>query len=161
GALGTAVAGDAELNLLSLAIPVPVARVGIGLDAVAADVEPDGRIESGVLANEDVDELIVEGCAVFESFKVALGQSPVADGFGNTSDELADSGLALGRADFAVQIFRGDDVGRGHGPIFGNFDVLLLEDHVALCVSDLSKAEIPFEFVVGGHSGLGEEATEG
>ncbi len=29
--------------------------VGVGLDAVAADVEPDGRIESGILAEEDVD----------------------------------------------------------------------------------------------------------
>ena len=55
----------------------------------------------------------------------------------------------------------GDDVGRGHGPVFGDFDVLLLEDHVALGVGDLSEAEIPFDFVVGGDAGLGEEAAEG
>ena len=105
GALRLAVAGDAELDLLRLRIPVPVAGVGIGLDAVAADVEPDGRIEGGVLADEDVDELVVESGTVFGSLEVALGQSPVADGFGDAGDELADSGLALGRADFAVQIF--------------------------------------------------------
>ena len=81
-----AVAGDAELDLLGLGIPVPVAGVGIGLDAVAAYVEPDGRVEGGVLADEDVHEFVVEGGAVFWSFEVALGQSPVADGFGYASD---------------------------------------------------------------------------
>ena len=105
GALRLAVSGDAEFDLLSLRIPVPVAGVGVGLDAVAANVEPDGRVEGGVLADEDVDEFVVEGCAVFGSFEIALGESPVADGFGDAGDEGADSGFALGRADFAVQIF--------------------------------------------------------
>ena len=84
---------------------MPVARVRVGLDAVAANVEPDGRVEGGVLAHEDVDELVVEGGSVFGSFEVALRQSPVADGFGDAGDEGADSGFALRRADFAVQIF--------------------------------------------------------
>src|SRR5208282_1010338 len=161
GALRIAVAGDAEFDLLRLRIPVPVASVGVGLDAIAADVEPDGRIEGGVLANEDVDELVVESGSVFGRLEVALGQSPVANGFGDPGDERADSGFALGRADLAVQVFRGDDVGRGHRPVFGNFDVFLLEDHIALRVGDLSETEIPFEFVVGRDAGLGEEAAEG
>ena len=161
GALRLAVAGDSEFDLLGLRIPVPVAGVGVGLDAVAAYVEPDGRVEGGVLADEDVDEFVVEGCSVFGSFEIALGQSPVADGFGDAGDELADSGFALGRADLAVQVFRGHDVGRGHGPVFGDFDVFLFEDHVALGVGDLGEAEIPFEFVVGRDAGLGEEAAEG
>ena len=55
GALRLAVAGDAEFYLLSLAVPIPVAGVRVWLDAVAAHVEPDGRIEGGVLAHEDVD----------------------------------------------------------------------------------------------------------
>ncbi len=156
-----AVAGDAELDLLGARIPVPVASVGIGFDAIAADVEPDGRVEGGVLADKDVDEFVVEGCTVFGSFEVALGQSPIADGFGDAGDELADSGLALGRADLTVQIFARDDVGRGHGPVFGDFDVFLFEDDTAVRVGDLGKAEIPLEFVVGGDAGLGEEAVEG
>ena len=90
-----------------------------------------------------------------------MGHSPVADGFGDAGDELADSGFALGSADFAVQIFAGHDVGGGHGPVFGDFDVLLLEDHVALGIGNLSEAEIPFDFGVGGDAGLGEEAAEG
>src|ERR1019366_2204038 len=123
GALGLAIAGNAELDLLGLSVPVPVAGVGIGLDAVAADVEPDGRVERSVLAEEDVDEFVVELGTVFGSFEVALSQSPIADGFGNAGDELADSGLTLGSADLAMQVLAGHDVGRGHGPVFGDFDI--------------------------------------
>ena len=57
--------------------------------------------------------------------------------------------------------FDGHDVGGGHGPVFGDFDVFLLEDDVALGVGDLSEAEFPFDFVVGRDAGLGEEAAEG
>ena len=64
GALGLGVSGDAEFYLLGLRIPVPAAAVGVGLDAVASDVEPDGRVEGGVLADEDVDEFVVESGAV-------------------------------------------------------------------------------------------------
>src|SRR5579864_448908 len=40
GALGLAVSGDTEFDLLGLRVPVPVAAVGVGLDAVASDIEP-------------------------------------------------------------------------------------------------------------------------
>ena len=144
-----------------LAIPVPVLRVGVGLDAVAAYVEPDGRVEGGILADEDVDEFIVESCAVFGRVEVALRHTPVADGFGDAGDQLAHAGFALGGAEGAVQIFGGHDVGRGHGPVFGDLDIFLLEDHSALGVGDLSGAQFPFDLVVGRDAGLGEEAAEG
>src|SRR5207302_5005506 len=121
----------------------------------------DGRVEGGILAHEDVDEFVVESCAVFRRFEIALRESPVADGFGDAGYELADSGLALGATDFAVQVFAGHDVGGGHGPVFGDFDVFLFEDYATFGVSDLGEAEIPLEFVVGGDAGLGEEAAEG
>ena len=140
---------------------MPVAGVGVGFDAVAAYVEPDWRIEGGVLAEQDVAEFVVECGAVFGSFEIALRHAPVADGFGDASYQGADSGFALGRADGAVQVFRGHDVGRGHRPVFGDFDVFLLEDRVALGVGDLSGAALPFDLVVGRDAGLGEEAAEG
>ena len=65
---------------------MPVAAVGVGLDTVTSDVEPDGRVEGSVLANEDVDEFFVEGGAVFGSAEVALRRTPVADGFGDAGD---------------------------------------------------------------------------
>jgi hypothetical protein len=60
-----------------------------------------------------------------------------------------------------VKIFGGDDVGRGHRPVFGDLDILLLEDDAALGVGDLSGAEFPLDFVVGRDAGLGEQAAEG
>ena len=88
-------------------------------------------------------EFVVECGAVFGRFEIALGQAPVADGLGDASHQGADSGLALGRADGSVQVFRGHDVGRGHGPVFGDFDVFLLEDRVALGIGDLSECGAP------------------
>ena len=140
---------------------MPVAGVGVGFDAIASYVEPDGRIEGGVLADQDVAEFVVERCAIFRRFEIALGQAPVADGLSDASHQGADSRLALGRADGAVKILAGHDVGRGHGPVFGDFDVFLLEDGVALGVGDLSGAALPFDLVVGRDAGLGEETAEG
>ena len=59
-----------------------------------------------------------------------------------------------------MQIFRGDDVGRRHGPVAGNLDIFLLEDHAAFGVGDLCQAQLPFDFVVGRDAGLGEESAE-
>ena len=61
----------------------------------------------------------------------------------------------------AVEVLAGDDVGRGHGPVGGDFDVLLLEDGAALVVLDDGVAELPDDLVVGGDAGFGEVAGEG
>jgi hypothetical protein len=80
--------------------------------------------------------------------------TPVANGFGDAGDERADSALALGRVERAVQIFAGHDVGRGHRPVLGDLDIFLLEDDAALRVGDLGEAELPLELVVGRDAGL-------
>ena len=82
------------------------------------------------------------------------------DGFGDAGDELADAGLALGRADLAVEVLGGDDVGRGHGPVDGDLDVLLLEDDLAAHVIDGGGAALPLDLVVGRDAGFGELAGE-
>ena len=63
-ALGLGVAGDGELDRARVRVPVPVLRVGVGLEAVAADVEPDGRVERDLLIQKKVGELGVEGLGV-------------------------------------------------------------------------------------------------
>ena len=85
--------------------------------------------------------------------EVAAGDAPVADGLGDAGDEGADAGLTLGGAVEAVEVFGGDDVGRGHGPVGGDLDVLLLEDDLALEVLDDGVAELPDDLVVGGDAG--------
>ncbi len=143
---------------------MPVLGVGVGLEAVAADVEPDGRVEGHLLVEEEVRELGVEGFGVLGGGEVAGGDAPVADGLGDAGDEGADSGLTLVGAVEAVEVLGGHDVGGGHGPVGpvgGDLDVLLLEDGLALEVLDDGVAELPDDLVIGGDAGAGEVAVEG
>src|SRR6185312_3191093 len=119
------VAGDRELDLTRGGVPVPVLGVGVGFEAVAADVEPDGRVEGDLLVEQQVDELGEEDVGVFGGGEVAAGDAPVADGFGDAGDEGADAGLTLVGADQAVEVLAGHDVGGGHGPVGGDFHILL------------------------------------
>src|SRR5271167_704216 len=75
--------------------------------------------------------------------------------------QLAHAGFALIGASLPVKILRGDYVGRGHGPVFGDLDVFLLKDHASLGVGDLGIAEFPLDLVVGRDTGLGEKTAEG
>src|SRR5438552_7890073 len=97
---------------------------------------------------------------VFGGAEVSVGQTPIANRFGDARDELPHASFALRRADFSVQIFRGHDVGGRHGPIFGDLNVLLLEDGRALRVGDERGAQLPLHFVVWRHSRPGEKALE-
>src|SRR5262249_48333162 len=139
----------------------PVLGVGVRLNAIASYVKPDGGVESRVLANQDVSEFVVESSAVFGRTEIALGQSPVANGFSDAGDELANPGLALRSAKRTVKVLAGHDVSGGHRPVFGDFDVFLFEDDVAVCIGDGGGAQFPFDLVIGADAGLGEEATEG
>ena len=104
-ALGLGVAGGGVDDFALRAIPMPVLGVGVGLEAVAADVEPDGGVEGDLLVEQQVGELGVEGGGVFRGGEVAGGEAPVADGLGNAGDEGADAVLAFGGADEAVEVF--------------------------------------------------------
>ena len=104
GALGLGVAGGGEGDLTFFCVPVPVLRVGVGFEAVAADVEPDGGVEGDLLVEQEVDELGVEGFGVFGGGEVAVADAPIADGLGDAGDEGADAELTLRRADEAVEI---------------------------------------------------------
>ena len=154
------VAGDTIFDTLRLVIPVPVLRVGVGLDAIAADIEPYRRVECRLLLQEQVGELVVEDGRIFGGLEVAAGNTPIANGLGNTGDERAHTALALGRAQRAVQIFAGDNVGRRHRPVLRHLDIFLLEDNAALSVGDLRGAQLPLELVIGRDAGRGEEALE-
>ena len=161
GALGLGVAGDGELDGAGVRVPVPVLGVGVGVEAVAADVEPDGGVEGDLLVEEEVGELGVEDFGVFGGAEVAVADAPVADGLGDAGDEGADAGLAFVGSVETMQILAGDDVGRGDGPVGGDFDVALLEDELALPVLDDGVAALPGDLVVGRDPGGGEVAGKG
>ena len=93
-ALRVAVAGHGELDGAGVRVPVPVLGVGVGLEAVAAHVEPDGRVEGDLLRHEQVRELVVEDGGVFGRGEVAARDAPVADRLSHAANELADAGFA-------------------------------------------------------------------
>ena len=161
GALGLGVAGDGELNLSGGSVPVPVLGVGVGLEAIAAYVEPDGRVEGDLLMKEEVGEFGVESGGILGRGEVSVADAPIADGLCDTGDESADTRLALGGAIEAVEVLGRDDVGGSHGPVGRDLDVFLLEDGLALVVLNDGVAEFPDDFVVGRDTGAGEVTGEG
>ena len=128
---------------------MPVLAVGVRLQPVAAHVEPDGRVEGHLLGEQHGGELVVEDAGVGFAGEVAAVETPVANGLGDAAYELADAGFALRGAELPVQILRGHDIGGGHRPVEGDFDIALLEDGVALGVGDGGGAALPLDFVVG------------
>ncbi len=105
-------------------------------------------------------EIVVEGGGILFGGEVAAFLSPLGDGVGDAADEGADTALALGGPGLAMEVLRGDDVGRGHGPVDGDLDILLLEDDFAAHVIDGGGAALPLDFVIGRDAGAGELARE-
>ena len=60
-------------------------------------------------------------------------------------DELLDAKFALGRADFAVEVFAADDVRRQLAPERWDFAVGLLENQFAILAFDLGAADFPID----------------
>ena len=58
--------------------------------------------------------------------------APIADGLSHAAYQSAHAAFTVAGAQSSVQILARDDVRRGHRPIFRDFDVLLLEDALAL-----------------------------
>ena len=139
--------GEVEDRVHRVAARVDEAGGGLGL-RLDADVEPDGRVEGGDLVDEDRGELVVEGVAVGGGLEVAALLAVARDRAGDALDQLPDGGLALGRADAAVEVLLDDDVRRGLRPGLGDLDVLLLEDRLALLGHDRRRAQLPLDRVV-------------
>src|ERR1039457_2829079 len=139
---------------------MPVRGIGLRLYALTTYIEPDGRVKGHVLTNQQVDQFVVEGGSIFGGAEVSVFHAPIANGFGYTGYQLAHSGLALIGANLSVEVFRRNYISRGHRPIFGNFDIFLLEDHVSLGVRTLGMAKFPLDLGVGGNARLGEKTAE-
>ena len=125
-------------------IPAPVAF--ISHDAVLmveAHVEPDGRVERAMLMQAEPSQVAVEPLAVGGAGEVAVFETPIGDRAGHPVDQLADAVLPLLGADFAVEVFAADDVGRKLRPERGDFAIGLLEQHFAILTFDGRRADFP------------------
>jgi hypothetical protein len=100
-----------------------------------------------VLVETEPGEVAVEALAVVGGGEVAVFHAPVGDRANDAVDELADAVLALGRADFAVEVFAADDVGRELRPEGGDFAVGLLEEDFAVLALDGGGADFPLDRV--------------
>ena len=130
----------------AVGIPAPVAlRAGDAVLVIQADVEPDGRVERAVLMQAEPGEFAVEAFAIGGAGEVAVFEAPIGDRAGDAVDELLDAVFALGRADFAVEVFAADDVRGQLAPERRHFAVGLLEDQLAVLAFDLRAANFPID----------------
>src|SRR5438874_11896161 len=111
-----------------------------------ADVEPDRRVESGKLVDEDELELGLEGLGLFLGREVAAVSAPAGDRVDDAADHLLDAALALGRGHAAAEVLLGDDVRRRLAPELGELDALLLESRLVLA-GDEGVAQLPLELL--------------
>ena len=106
-------------------------------------VEPDGRIEGRLLMQHQVGQFVAEVLAIRRRREVAVLHAPVGDGIDNAMHQFRHAALPLGRAQFAVEVLAGDDVGGGLRPVAGHFNIALLENHRAFVVADGGGAGFP------------------
>ena len=130
-------------------VPMPIAlRALHAVLMKKADVEPDRAVERPVLMQAEPGQLAVESFAIFGGGEIAVVQAPIGDRAAHAVNDLADAVLALGRVVLAVEIFADDDVRGELAPGLGDFDVRLLEEHVARFLLDRGGAiGIPFDRV--------------
>ena len=131
-------------DLALLGIPVPVAHGA--LDAVLveqADIEPDRRIERGVLMNAEPRQVAVEILGVGGRGEIAVLQAPIGDGAADAVDKLPHAPLPLRRAVFAVKIFIDYDVRCQLAPKYRNLAVFLFEKNLAAFALDGGRPRFP------------------
>ncbi len=93
-----------------------------------ADVEPDRRVEGGVLVDEDRLQLGLERFGLPVAREVAARAAPAADRVDDAADHVLHARLALGRAHPAAEVLLRDDVRRRLRPELRELDALLIED---------------------------------
>ncbi len=127
-------------------------------------IEPDRRVEAGLLGEHQVGEFGAEIFTVGIGLEIAVLLAPIGDSVHHALDQLGHAGLAVRRPELAVKVLAGDDIGGGLRPVHGHFDIALLEDDGALVVADGSGAGLPLNLIVGGFARFepgGEKAREG
>src|SRR2546423_10823673 len=88
-------------------------------------------------------KLVAEGQEVGVTGEVTHFFAPVRHGVADALDELPDARLPLRRAQMAAEILGGDNIRSELGPGFGDIDIVLLEDYVALLACDYGRALVP------------------
>ena len=126
-------------------------------------VEPDRRIEAGLLGKHEVGQFGAKVFTVFRGLEVTVLISPAGDVIDHAFDQLGHAGFTLRAAQLSVEVLAGDDIGGGLRPIRRDHHIALLEEDRAFIVADGSGARLPADIVIGGLIGFepgGEIAGE-
>jgi hypothetical protein len=124
-------------------------------------VEPDGAVEGHALVHEDVGQFVRKRLAVRGRLEVVGAVTPLANPADDATDQLLDTLFALGRTDVPTEVLRHHYVGGELRPGLRNLDAVLLEDDVALLVTDHRVAQLPFDVVERVLAFAGEIALDG
>ncbi len=157
------------LRASGLAIVEIIPEPGVPADPVLviqADVEPNRRIEGAMLIHAKPGQFVVKCLRGLRVREVTIGNSPIGNRPGDPMDQLPHRGFAaafvrIGAVgDVAVEIFRDRDLGGERAPAFRHLDILLLEDHLAAVVGDLSGALFPLDLIERLHLRIAENALK-
>src|SRR5207249_2352863 len=123
-------------------------------------VEPYRRTESHHLVQQKMNEFVMKDCSILLGGEVTTLVPPLHDRRRDAAYQLADAGFAFRSTSFAVEIFRGDDVGCRHRPAFRDLDVLLFENDFTRFTGDGGRPVFPFDCVVRRNALPGKIAAE-
>src|SRR5262249_30693645 len=120
------------------------------------DVEPHRAVEGELLFDQEVGQFVGEGLRVLLTGEVPVLAAPAGDGLHHAADQLPDTVFALRGAQRAAEVFRHHHVGGELGPGLGDFDLVLLEHHLALLAGDHGAPFLPLHFGERVHPAPGE-----
>src|SRR6185436_234644 len=104
-----------------------------------------------LLMEQNMGQLVGKGLSVLWGGEVTVFAAPPRDCIDHPPDHLAHAVLALRRVERTAKILGNHHLGGHQRPRFGDFDVVLFEDDLALLVDNGSIAQLPVNFVVRAH----------
>src|SRR5438045_7597358 len=101
-----------------------------------AYIEPDRRVETGLLSEHQLGQLKSKILAVFRGFEILSCYAPISNGVDDPMHKLSNTGFSIGRTHAAMKILADHNIGRSLRPIGRYHYVALLEDDRTLIVAD-------------------------
>jgi hypothetical protein len=140
---------------------VPALGLVFQLEPFAANIEPNGRIEGGILADQQCRKLRLEPVCFLGRRKVALRFAGSADGCDNASDQLVDALLATFCSQPTMKILGRDDAESGLQPAGGSENSFLLKDGIAFRVLDPGVTALPGDSIEGVNALRAQNSRDG